>query len=250
MSGSIVCGFSLRTLLAAVLAVSSASFQASLALAQHPGHVGGGAQPVSGSRMAAPHVSVPRPSYPAISRPPVFVPRPGFHFQPHPIHIFPRPVFLHPPFFGFRRGLGINYLWWPTCGPYSGWGFEWGWGFGCNPLPYYGYGFENYVTLQPYYLYDQEAHGLVWLAMKDGTVYYTTDYWFIDGKVHFTSVEDGGAKSVERVMSLDELDVKKTVDVNTHRGFRVVMRDAPLDQYLRDHPDGIPPLLAPEQNNN
>lgn len=172
----------------------------------------------------------------------------GFRFQRHPIPIFHHYVFFHSPFFGFRGGLGINYVWWPACGPYSSWGFEWGWGFGCNPLPYYGYGFENSVTLQPYYWYDQEAHELVWLVMKDGTVYYVTDYWFVGDQVHFTSVEEGGTKSLERVINFDQLDVAKTVDVNTRRGFRVVMRDAPLEKYVRDHPDQIPPLLAPPQD--
>jgi hypothetical protein len=75
-------------------------------------------------------------------------------------------------------------------------------------------------------------------------------YWFVNGQLHFTSVEEGGAKSLERVNPSDALDVPRTVDVNTRRGFRVVMRDAPLDKYLRDHPDLIPPLLAPSQNSN
>jgi hypothetical protein len=43
--------------------------------------------------------------------------------------------------------------------------------------------------------------------------------------------------------------VQKTIDVNTRRGFRVVMRDSPLEQYLRDHPDPMPPLLQPTQKN-
>jgi hypothetical protein len=35
--------------------------------------------------------------------------------------------------------------------------------------------------------------------------------------------------------------------VNTRRGFRVVMRNEPLEQYLRDHPDLTPPLLERPQ---
>jgi hypothetical protein len=76
-----------------------------------------------------------------------------------------------------------------------------------------------------------------------------TDYWFVNNQVHFVTLEEGGAKSVERVIGLDELDVQKTVDVNTQRGFRVVMRDEPLEQYLRDHPDANAPLLQPQQKN-
>jgi hypothetical protein len=45
------------------------------------------------------------------------------------------------------------------------------------------------------------------------------------------------------------LDVQKTIDVNTRRGFRVVMRNEPMEQYLRDYPDLTPPLLQPSQKN-
>jgi hypothetical protein len=250
MAHSRLRGSILRAISFAVYLLLCVLFQASFALAQHPGHVAGGVHPVSAARVAPPHISIPPTPHLAMSRPQVLAHTGGFHLQQHPIHFFPPRVFFHSPFFGFRGGLGINYVWWPSCGPYSGWGFEWGWGFGCNPLPYYGYGFENSVTLQPYYLYEQEAHDLVWLSMKDGSVYYVTDYWFVNGQLHFISVEDGGTKSFERVIGLSELDVQRTVDVNTRRGFRVVMRDAPLDKYLHDHPDLIPPLLAPEQNNH
>jgi hypothetical protein len=32
--------------------------------------------------------------------------------------------------------------------------------------------------------------------------------------------------------------------VNTTRGFRVVMRDAPWEKYLKDHPDATSPALV------
>jgi hypothetical protein len=41
------------------------------------------------------------------------------------------------------------------------------------------------------------------------------------------------------------LDLQKTVDSNTRRGFRFVLRDEPFEQYLRDHPDGAPPAVPP-----
>jgi hypothetical protein len=37
--------------------------------------------------------------------------------------------------------------------------------------------------------------------------------------------------------------------VNSRRGFRVVMRNEPMEQYLRDYPDLDPPLLQPAQRN-
>ena len=99
------------------------------------------------------------------------------------------------------------------------------------------------------YPYGDEEHELVWLYRKDGTVYSVIDYWFVGGQVHFIAVEEGGAKSVEQVIGFDELDLQRTIDVNTRRGFRVVRRDEPLGQYLRDHPDPMPPLLQPSEKN-
>jgi len=37
--------------------------------------------------------------------------------------------------------------------------------------------------------------------------------------------------------------------MNTRRGFRVVRRDEPLQQYLRDHSDANAPLLEPPRMN-
>jgi hypothetical protein len=131
------------------------------------------------------------------------------------------------------------------------------WAYYCGGLPFYGYGygngFENYVTFEPYevpiYLYPSEERELVWLYLKDGTGYSVSDYWFVSGEVHFIAVEESGAKSVGRTISFDDLDVQKTVDVNTRRGFRVIMRNEPLEQYIHDHPDLIPPLLGPPPRN-
>jgi hypothetical protein len=71
------------------------------------------------------------------------------------------------------------------------------------------------------------------------------DYWFVNGQIHFTVFDEPGANLLEQVMDFDELDVQKTIDVNTRRGFRLVMRDAPWEKYLHDHPDLIPQPLAP-----
>ena len=55
--------------------------------------------------------------------------------------------------------------------------------------------------------------------------------------------------SHEDAAPIGDLDVQKTVDVNTRRGFRVVMRDEPVEQYMHDHPDLTSPLLElPPQN--
>jgi hypothetical protein len=275
-SGSIIknlTGSSLKKILiVATCGLAFACVQTS-ALAQHAGgHVGGGGHPSGGGRMSAP-ASAP------ISRPRGFVgprgvgphaagprlagmgPR-GFGFRQRPINVFRRRQFFGAPFFRFGVGLGFNSLWWPTCGPSLGWGFD------CYPTPFYGYGFggygfggygfggygfENYVTPQTYessvYLYGGDERDLIWLYLKDGTVYGVTDYWLVNRQMHFSMVEDDPTKLAEHMIPYDELDVQKTIYVNTHRGFRIVFRDEPWQQYLKDHPDLTPPDVPPPQKN-
>jgi len=220
--------------------------QASAASAQRVTH------PATGGRMAPPRTFVPPPAaHTTISRPVSAAPPLAgaglqtFRFHPGPDNIFRRHVFFGPRFFRFGWGWRFNYGWWRNYCPYGSWGFD------CYGLPFYpyGYGFENYVILPAYeppvYIYLPEGRDLVWLYLKDGNVYRVTDYWFMNSQVHFITFEEGGAKSSEEVIALDQLDLQRTIDVNTRRGFRVVMRDAPLDQYLRDHPDANPPLAQP-----
>jgi hypothetical protein len=175
----------------------------------------------------------------------------GFRFGQPPIHIFRQRVFFGRPFFRLGVGLGFNSLWWPICGPSVGW--AWLGGFDCSPVPFYGYSFQNYVAQPMYedfvYLYGGGDRDLIWLYLKDGKVYAVTDYWFVNGEVHFRMVEDDPTKPGEHVIPQDELDVQKTVYVNTHRGFRIVFRDEPWQQYLKDHPDVTPPDLTPPQKN-
>lgn len=247
MTRFVLRGSMLRKILpVAACALASLCLETPIATAQRGGHVG------TGVRTGAPPVARPPASYPTISQPrviaaphPVWVGAP-FHVRQRPIIFFRRRFFFGAPFFRFGVGQECNSLWWPNCSPC-------GWGFSCNALPFTEYGFENYVTLQPYevpvYLYGAGEHERVWLYLKDGTAYSVADYWFVNGQVHFIAVEEGGAKSVEHVIGFDELDLQKTIDVNTRRGFRVVMRDEPLDQYLRDHPDPMPPLLQPSSKN-
>jgi len=49
------------------------------------------------------------------------------------------------------------------------------------------------------------------------------------------------------VIGSEELDLQRTIDVNTRRGFRVVVRNEPIEEYLRDHPDLTPQLVQPPQ---
>lgn len=180
--------------------------------------------------------------------------RPRFPGPIFPIFGPPNFGFLGSPFFGLGLGFGFNSVWWPSCGPF------WGWGYGCNAYPYYdyGYGFDGYapnnlegqVETQsgpqmyenpyppsPLYLYGGGERELAQLYFKDGTIYYVTDYWLVNDQLHFTTVEEGGTKSLERVVDFDQLDLQRTINENTARGFRFVLRNEPIEQYLQDHPD-------------
>ena len=136
-----------------------------------------------------------------------------------------------------------------NCGSFWTWEFT-----GCYGTPTYQLAYEN--PPQPIetrvYVYGGEPREQVQLFLKDGRIYSATDYWFVNGQVHFSMIaelEDGARRSVEHVIGFDELDLQKTVDVNTRRGFRLVMRDEPWQQYLRDHPDANPPALeAPQKD--
>lgn len=243
-----------KILIAGVCALSCAWFQAPGALAQHGAHGGGHANavPVSAPHVIPPHAVIPPAAHvpishapisrPPISHPPVvFGPRAGF--GPRPIFIRNR-VFLRPPFF---RGIFFP-AWFLNCGP------AWVWGFGCGDWRLPEYGTEYYVPPPapiyeyPEYVYYGGPRDFVLLFLKDGTEYSVIDYWFVKDEVHFTTLEEGGTKAVEQVIGLDELDLQKTIDVNTRRGFRFVRRDEPMEQYLRDHPDANPPLVERPPN--
>jgi hypothetical protein len=65
-----------------------------------------------------------------------------------------------------------------------------------------------------------------------------TDYWLVDGKLHFTTASVYTGKQTETIIDIGELDLQRSVDVNTERGFRFVLRPAPIEEYLRN--EGAP----------
>jgi hypothetical protein len=256
MTRFVLSGSILKTILLASCTLAWACLQTPVAFAQHGGgHMGGGGHFGGVGRVGAPHGFAPRSSHATIWRPrasagpsPAGVGTGTFRFQRRPINVFPRPLFFGPPFYRFGFGLRFHSFWWPACNSF------WGWGFNCYGLPFYGYGygFGNDVSPQAYeypvYLYSGEGRELAQLYLKDGTVYNVTDYWLVDGQIHFTIVEESGTKSVELVIGFDELDLQKTIDVATQRGFRFVLRNEPAEQYLQDHPDLPPPVAPPPKN--
>lgn len=236
-----ICGpLPRKILIASVCALSCAWFHAPVALGQHGAHGGGHAGVgghVGGGRVAPPHAATPPAAHGPISHPPAGSgPRAGFGQRP--LFIRNR-VFLRPLFF-----RGIFYpAWFLNCGAI------WVWGFGCGDWRLPEYGTEYYIPPPPQtyeypeYAYYSGTRDFVLLFLKDGTEYSVIDYWFVKDEVHFITLEEGGTKAVEQVIGLDELDLQKTIDVNTRRGFRFVRRDEPMEQYLRDHPDANPPLV-------
>jgi hypothetical protein len=236
-----------KNLILAACVLACAWFHTSMALAQHVGHVGTGGHFRAGGHVVAPHISVPHvTALPAPASRGMFS-RPHGGFPERPFLIFPRPLFIGAPF--FRSWERFDSSWWLNCGPI------WGWNYGCGDFFVPEYSFEHYLAPpltynSPVYVYSLDEHQLVQLYLKDGSAYNVNDYWFVNEQIHFTMLDESGTKSLERVINFEDLDLQKTIDVNTRHGFRVVMRSQPIEQYLRDHPDLTPPLLQPPPKKN
>lgn len=234
------------------------------AMAQHPGApMAGAARPAPAPPVMHPPVyrapASPGPIYrPPIYRAPGYAPvyqprvsvlpaRPfgTIPFRPPPRPIRPFPIFrfyllpvVNGPFWP------SNFCWWSTC--------DWFWTSALlyNAVPSDGWNPANYTiplgSETPVYIYGAEREEIPQLILKDGTILNVTDYWLIDNQLHFTMIEEEGMKPTEEVIPFDQLDLQKTVDVNTRRGFRFMLRNEPFEQYVRDHPEGPPPALSPQ----
>ena len=242
----------------------------------HPGggatHAGGVHSPGAPAPHAPIHTSLP-PAAPVVTR--------GFLTTPRPYRVTPPlvapilPSRYHPrrpfqpfynvplygtPFYGFGGpffGFGIGGYLGPGCYSY------WNWGYNCSPYSYYGSGdleyysppaeqipSQLYVSPPVYEIPPESNPDHVVLYFKDGTHDEVTDYWLIDGKLHFTTLSVYTGKQTEHVVDIDDLDLQKSVDVNTERGFRFVLRAAPIEEYLKneENPSENPeqPRLAPQ----
>ena len=221
------------------------------------------------------------PGTPFNSRSFLFHPRPVPHPTPQPQPIFFAPVFFNAPFFfwgGFSYGYG-----WPSCGPfwgpgcyspfygygyggygyggfgYNGWGYNGWWNNGVadwgSSSPAYGAGGQSngqagaQTYVNPSYPTWPGARDLVELFFKDGTVYAVTDYWLVNGQLHYLTLDARGVKATENVVPFDALDLQTTVDVNTERGFKFQLRSESMEQYFRNHPEVVP-KVDPEAPRN
>ena len=112
------------------------------------------------------------------------------------------------------------------------------------PIPYPDpvlYPVWNFVAPSPAYVFVGSASpSRPQLVFKDGTTYAVTDYWRVDDKLHFITIEEGGTKSVPHAVSFEDLDVQRTTDVNEAQGFRFVLRDEPIEQWLEHHAHDSP----------
>jgi hypothetical protein len=158
-----------------------------------------------------------------------------------------RPIRRFPPAFIIYQSAfvpggpfwGSNPCWWATCDLF------WSWPLGYTTVS--SPGPTNYVSQvneNTVYVYGEEREDFPELFLKDGTILNVTDYWVVDGQLHFTMIGGNGMKPAEHVIPFDTLDLQTTIDANTQRGFRFMLRNEPYEQYLRDHPEGPPPIVT------
>lgn len=254
----------LKGTLIVVWCMVAVCFYGQVAWAQHPpGHVAGGGVQVSAPPISHGPVFQAPIYHPPIYRPPILqapiyhapisvprisaVPSAGIlgtaRFRPPWRPVRPRPPVL-PVYFPVIFGepfWGFNSCWWAACDLFP-------WTFGYSTVSPYEYGPANYVVTPvyetPVYVYGQERPDLPQLYLKNGTILNVTDYWLVDDQLHFTMIEEDGKQPAEHVIRFSELDLQKTVDVNTRRGFRFVLRNESFEEYLRDHPDAPPALVT------
>jgi hypothetical protein len=163
---------------------------------------------------------------------------------------------------GFRGGFGLGFFGFgvpfafgfgPDCNPF--WAEPWA--FGCDSFGYLdGFGGYNAAyqqelpesSAQPtqeepaeqsIYIPPQESSPeeiqaekiLFVLYMKDGALYAVTNYWIADGKLHYLTSYGG-----ENTIEMSDLDLQKTVDVNTKRGVDFTLKPRP-DQNQQNVPE-------------
>jgi hypothetical protein len=110
------------------------------------------------------------------------------------------------------------------------------------PVPYpEPYPVWNFIAPLPTYVFVGSASAThPQLVFKDGTTYTVTDYWRVNDELHFITIEEGGTKSVPHTVPFGDLDVQRTTDADAAQGFRFVVRDEPIEQWLEHHAQHAP----------
>ena len=80
------------------------------------------------------------------------------------------------------------------------------------------------------------------IYLKDGTTYAASDYWLQGGQLHYT-VNYGG----ESTLSMDEVDLQRTVDENARRGIHFSLKPNPsrVSSQPRQNQNNASPAIAP-----
>lgn len=239
MARRILRGSILKYMTIAACMIAWACVQTPAARAQHFG----GAPPIShgpivarGPMMGGPMMRpgfTPAPAVGAFGTRSLFVARPFGAFGSF-FPFYGNPFFFGGPFFfGYSSVWRFNLCWWCD--------LWWMWGYGYRTVPFYEYG--NYMP-QPYVYsytysyaltYGEERPELPQLYLKDGTVLNVIDYWVVNGELHFKMNENG--RITEHVIPYSDLDEQKTKEMAEARGFLFVVRDEPVKEYLKHHPD-------------
>ena len=135
------------------------------------------------------------------------------------------------------RVIGVR--WFPACPVFSRYDNPISFAY---PVPYpVPYPVWNFIAPLPTYVFVGSASVThPQLVFKDSTTYTVTDYWRVNDQLHFIAIEEGGTKSVPHTLPFDDLDVQATTDANTAQGFRFVIRDEPIEQWLKHHPQRAP----------
>ena len=106
------------------------------------------------------------------------------------------------------------------------------------PVPYPVW---DFVAPLPTYVFvgsASETHPQ--LVFKDGTTYTVTDYWRVNDQLYFITVEESGTNSVPHTVPFEDLDVQRTTEADAVQGFRFVVRDEPIEQWLEHHAQHAP----------
>src|SRR5438876_7796340 len=107
-----------------------------------------------------------------------------------------------------------------------------------DPVPYPVW---NFIVPLPTYVFVGNASAShPQLVFNDGTTYTVTDYWRVNDQLHFITMEQGGTKSVQHTVPFEDLDVQRTADADAAQGFRFVVRDEPIAQWLEHHAQHAP----------
>src|SRR5438552_1109809 len=147
-------------------------------------------------------------------------------------HAAPRPL-IRP------RVRAVGVRWFPACPVFCRYDIPVSFPY---PVPYsVPYPVWNFIAPLPTYVFVGSASAThPQLVFKDGTTYTVTDYWRVNDQLHFITVEEGGTKSVQHTVPFEDLDVQRTADADAAQGFRFVVRDEPIAQWLEHHAQHAP----------